>query len=154
MPATIEIERQGDVGGGGRQLAAVVLTGFAGASIAAEIGTMVVNEEIEALESMALNPIRFLVIPRLIATAISLVLLTVLGDLCAVFAGGFVGVAFLDIPYEVYKDNTLSQLVVGDFMTGLIKACVFGLILGLIACRNGLHYLFAKIVNLNALPTL
>ena len=123
----------------GPLIAAVVLTGFAGASIAAEIGTMVVNEEIEALESMALNPIRFLVIPRLIATAISLVLLTVLGDLCAVFAGGFVGIAFLDIPYEVYKDNTLSQLVVGDFMTGLIKACVFGLILGLIACRNGLR---------------
>ncbi|MEC8559898.1 MAG: ABC transporter permease, partial [Planctomycetota bacterium] len=45
---------------------------------------------------------------------------------------------FLDIPFEVYKDNTLSQLVVGDFMTGLIKAAVFGLILGLIACRNGL----------------
>ncbi|MED6307323.1 MAG: ABC transporter permease [Planctomycetota bacterium] len=122
----------------GPLIAAVVLTGFAGASIAAEIGTMVVNEEIEALESMALNPIRFLVIPRLIATAVSLVLLTVLGDLCAVFAGGFVGVVFLDIPFEVYKDNTLSQLVVGDFMTGLIKAAVFGLILGLIACRNGL----------------
>ena len=123
----------------GPLIAAVVLTGFAGASIAAEIGTMVVNEEIEALEAMALNPIRFLVVPRLIATAISLVLLTVLGDLCAVFAGCLVGVTFLDIPYEVYKHNTLMQLEVSDFGTGLLKASVFGLVLGLIACRNGLR---------------
>lgn len=123
----------------GPLIAAVVLTGFAGASIAAEIGTMVVNEEIEALEAMALNPIRFLVVPRLIATAVSLLLLTVIGDLFAVVAGGFVGVVFLGIPYEVYKHNTLVQLQVSDFGTGLLKACFFGLILGLIACRNGLR---------------
>ena len=123
----------------GPLIAAVVLTGFAGASIAAEIGTMVVNEEIEALEAMALNPVRFLVIPRLAATALSLLLLTIIGDLFAVFAGGFVGIFFLRIPYEVYKHNTLTQLAVSDFGTGLIKACVFGLILGLIACRNGLR---------------
>ena len=123
----------------GPLIAAVVLTGFAGASIAAEIGTMVVNEEIEALESMALNPIRFLVVPRLIATAISLFLLTIIGDLCAVFAGGLVGVVFLDIPYEVYKLNTLQQLTTSDFSTGLIKSIMFGTVLGLIACRNGLR---------------
>lgn len=123
----------------GPLIAAVVLTGFAGASIAAEIGTMVVNEEIEALEAMALNPVRFLVIPRLAATALSLLLLTIIGDLCAVIAGGVVGTVFLGIPYEVYKHNTLTQLVVSDFGTGLIKACVFGLVLGLIACRNGLR---------------
>jgi phospholipid/cholesterol/gamma-HCH transport system permease protein len=123
----------------GPLIAAVVLTGFAGASIAAELGTMVVNEEIEALDAMALNPIRFLVVPRLIATAISLLLLTVIGDLCAVFAGGLVGVTFLGIPAETYKHNTLMQLTAGDFGTGLLKASVFGLILGLIACRNGLR---------------
>ena len=123
----------------GPLIAAVVLTGFAGASIAAELGTMVVNEEIEALEAMALNPIRFLVVPRLIATAISLLMLTVIGDLCAVFAGGLVGVTFLGIPAETYKHNTLMQLTAGDFGTGLLKASVFGLILGLIACRNGLR---------------
>ena len=123
----------------GPLIAAVVLTGFAGASIAAEIGTMVVNEEIEALESMALNPIRFSVVPRLIATALSLFLLTIIGDLCAVFAGGVVGVLFLDIPYEVYKLNTLQQLTTSDFSTGLIKSLMFGTVLGLIACRNGLR---------------
>ena len=123
----------------GPLVAAIVLTGFAGASIAAEIGTMVVGEEIEALEAHALNPIRFLVVPRVIATTISLTLLTVIGDLTAVFFGGFMTIFFLDVPYGLYKDNTLSQLVVHDFITGLVKAAVFGLILSAIACHNGLR---------------
>jgi phospholipid/cholesterol/gamma-HCH transport system permease protein len=122
----------------GPLIAAIVLTGFAGASIAAEIGTMVVGEEIEALEAHALNPIRFLVVPRVLATTISLVALTVLGDLSSVFAGGLISVAFLDVPYELYKSNTLNQLTTQDFLTGLIKAGVFGMILGSIACYNGL----------------
>ncbi len=122
----------------GPLIAAIVLTGFAGASIAAEIGTMVVGEEIEALESMALNPVRFLVVPRVLASAISLVLLAIIADLSAVFAGGVIGVAQLGIPYEVYKTNTIDQLSNSDFLTGLAKAGVFGTILGLIACRNGL----------------
>ena len=122
----------------GPLIAAIVLTGFAGASIAAEIGTMVVGEEIEALESMGLNPVRFLVVPRVLASALSLVLLAVIADLAAVFAGGVIGVFQLGIPYEVYKANTIDQLSTSDFLTGLVKAGVFGTILGLIACRNGL----------------
>jgi phospholipid/cholesterol/gamma-HCH transport system permease protein len=123
----------------GPLISAVVLTGFAGAAIAAEIGTMVVGEEIEALEAHALNPVRFLVLPRVLATVISLVLLTVIGDLTAVAAGGLMTVIFLDVPYQLYKANTLNQLVVNDFLTGLIKAAVFGLILSAIACHNGLR---------------
>lgn len=122
----------------GPLIAAIVLTGFAGASIAAELGTMKVGEEIEALEAMALNPIRFLVMPRVIATAGSLIVLSVFADICSVVFGGVVGVFVLDIPYEVYKFNTLSQLRPVDFYTGLIKAAVFGTLLGLIACTNGL----------------
>jgi phospholipid/cholesterol/gamma-HCH transport system permease protein len=122
----------------GPLIAAIVLTGFAGASIAAEIGTMVVGEEIEALEAHALNPVRFLVMPRVIATVISLALLTVIADLTAVFFAGVMSVGFLDVPYELYRQNTLSQLVVSDFYTGLIKGAVFGLILSAIACHNGL----------------
>ena len=123
----------------GPLIAAIVLTGFAGASIAAEIGTMVVGEEIEALEAHALNPIRFLVVPRVIATVISLTLLTVIGDVTAVIFGGIMAVGFLDVPYELYKTNTLNQLVIQDFYTGLIKASMFGLILSAIACYNGLR---------------
>jgi len=123
----------------GPLVAAIVLTGFAGASIAAEIGTMVVGEEIEALEAHALNPIRFLVVPRVLATTVSLVLLTVIGDVTAVFFSGVMTVFFLDVPYELYKSNTLEQLVIFDFFTGLIKAAVFGVILSALACYNGLR---------------
>jgi phospholipid/cholesterol/gamma-HCH transport system permease protein len=122
----------------GPLIAAIVLTGFAGASISAEIGTMVVGEEIEALEAHALNPVRFLVVPRVLATALSLLLLTVIGDVTAVFFGGVMTVLFLDVPYELYKANTLNQVVAADFYTGLIKAIVFGVILASIACHNGL----------------
>jgi phospholipid/cholesterol/gamma-HCH transport system permease protein len=122
----------------GPLISAIVLTGFAGASIAAEIGTMVVGEEIEALEAHALNPIRFLVVPRVLATTISLVLLTIIGDVMSILASGAMAILFLGVPFEVYKANTLSQVVLHDFQTGLIKAAVFGLILGSIACYNGL----------------
>ncbi len=122
----------------GPLISAIVLAGFAGASIAAEIGTMVVGEEIEALEAHALNPIRFLVVPRVLATIIALVLLTVVGDITAVVFGGVMTVNFLGVPYQQYLSNTLNQLVLSDFLSGLIKAGVFGLILSSIACYNGL----------------
>jgi phospholipid/cholesterol/gamma-HCH transport system permease protein len=122
----------------GPLIAAIVLTGFAGASIAAELGTMVVGEEIEALDSMALDPVRFLVVPRVLATTLSLLLLAVISDVAAVVAGGLVGVFGLGIASEVYIKNTLDQVKNVDFLTGLAKAGVFGALLGLIACRNGL----------------
>ena len=122
----------------GPLISAIVLAGFAGASIAAELGTMVVGEEIEALEAHALNPIRFLVVPRVLATIIALILLTVVGDITAVVFGGVMTVNFLGVPYQQYLSNTLNQLVLSDFLTGLIKAGIFGLILSTIACYNGL----------------
>ncbi len=123
----------------GPLMAAIVLTGFAGASIAAELGTMKVSEELEALEAMAINPIRYLVVPRVVATAMSLIVLAVFADVCSVVWGGVVGVVFLDIPYEIYRNNTLDQLSPSDFYTGLLKAAVFGVLLGLIACTNGMR---------------
>ncbi len=106
----------------GPLISAIVLAGFAGASIAAELGTMVVGEEIEALEAHALNPIRFLVVPRVLATIIALVLLTVVGDITAVIFGGIMTVNFLDVPYQQYMSNTLNELELSDFLSGLIKA--------------------------------
>jgi phospholipid/cholesterol/gamma-HCH transport system permease protein len=123
----------------GPLISAIVLTGFAGASIAAELGTMVVGEEIEALESMALNPVRFLVVPRVLATVIGLVLLTAIADIVALSSGAVIGVFALDIPWSVYYGNTLDEAGLADFMTGLAKAGVFGLLIGLIACYNGLR---------------
>jgi phospholipid/cholesterol/gamma-HCH transport system permease protein len=123
----------------GPLIAAIVMVGFAGASIAAELGTMVVGEEVEALEAMGLNPVRYLVVPRLVATVSSLVALAVVSDLTAVFFGMVVGTLALGIPYDLYVSNTIAQLKMTDFVTGLMKAGVFGMLLGLIACHNGLR---------------
>lgn len=122
----------------GPLIAAIVLTGFAGAAIAAEIGTMVVGEEIEALQAHALNPIRFLVVPRVIATVVSMTFLAVIANVVAIFAGMGIAVIALEIPAETYWNNTLDQVKVSDFLTGIGKATVFGLLIGVIACTNGL----------------
>lgn len=123
----------------GPLISAIVITGFAGASIAAEIGSMAVNEEIEALEAHALNPVRFLVVPRLLATIIALVILSIMSDLVALTAGWIMGVTKLDIPSAIYINNTINQLDLADFTTGLFKAGVFGLLVGAISCFNGLR---------------
>lgn len=125
----------------GPLIAAIVLTGFAGAAIAAEIGTMVVGEEIEALEAHALNPVRFLVVPRVFATIVSLGCLAVIADIVAVAAGLLIALLVLGIPYQVYMDNLLAEKTgvdMIDFSTGIVKAAVFGMLIGLIACTNGL----------------
>ncbi len=123
----------------GPLIAAIVLTGFAGAAIAAEIGTMVVGEEIEALEAHALNPVRFLVVPRVLASVVSMGCLAVIADVVAVTAGMFTGSIALGIPTDQYISNTLDQVKQVDFITGVGKSFVFGLLIGLIACTNGLR---------------
>ncbi len=123
----------------GPLLTAVVLSGFAGASIAAEIGAMVESEEVKALRAHALNPIRFLVVPRFLATSVMIVLLTVIADYIGV-AGGFIaGVFVLDVPAQIYLNLTQDAVNVTDFMTGLFKAGVFGGVIALIACYEGFH---------------
>ncbi|MCA9279197.1 MAG: ABC transporter permease [Phycisphaeraceae bacterium] len=122
----------------GPLISAIVLTGFAGAAIAAEIGTMVVNEEIEALEAHALNPTRFLVVPRILATTASMIVLAVYADLVANGASLFISMTTLGIPFTTYWDNMMAQVKPVDFYTGLIKSGIFGCLIGLIACHNGL----------------
>lgn len=122
----------------GPLIAAVVLTGFAGAAIAAEIGTMVVGEEIEALEAHALNPVRFLVVPRVIATVVSMTALAVIADAVSVASGLMTSLVALQIPYATFVSNLLDQVKPVDFWTGVGKGAVFGLLIGIIACGNGL----------------
>ena len=122
----------------GPLIAAIVMTGFAGAAIAAEIGTMVVGEEIEALEAHALNPIRFLVVPRILAATVSMICLAILSDVIAVTAGALISKLALGISWTTYYDNVVFQVAPVDFVTGLLKAAVFGMLIGLIACGNGL----------------
>lgn len=123
----------------GPLVAAIVLVGFAGAAIAAEIGTMVVGEEIEALEAHALNPVRFLVVPRILATVVSLVCLAVVSNYVAVLSAAFMSKTVLGISWTQYYDHTVQQVEPRDFITGLVKAGVFGMLIGLIACGNGLR---------------
>jgi phospholipid/cholesterol/gamma-HCH transport system permease protein len=122
----------------GPLIGAIVLTGFAGASIAAEIGTMVVSEEVEALEATALNPIRFLVVPRITATVLSMTALAVMADVVSIVAALGICVLVLDIPYATFMSNLYSQAKEVDFVTGVAKGTVFGLLIGVIACLNGL----------------
>ncbi|MCK4293873.1 MAG: ABC transporter permease [Planctomycetes bacterium] len=118
-------------------LTALVLCGFAGASIAAELGTMVTAEEIEALQASALNPVRFLVVPRLLATVIMTTMLTVIADVVMI-ASGMLTAVKLGIDSDIYFQLTLEAVDIMSFATGLIKAAVFGLLIGLIACFLGL----------------
>lgn len=122
----------------GPLISAIVLTGFAGASIAAELGTMVVGEEIEALRAHALNPIRFLVMPRVLAAVICLIVLCLLGNLVAVTSGYLAGITVLHLPSQLYVHQSLSAVDLPDLFTGLFKSAIFGLLIGLIACLNGL----------------
>ena len=122
----------------GPLVSAIVLTGFAGASIAAEIGTMVVSEEVEALEAEAISPIRFLVLPRVLATTMMMVCVAVVGDLLGVAGGMFVSGTILDISPALYFDRTFGAIHIQDFVTGLIKAGVFGALISSLACYLGL----------------
>lgn len=123
----------------GPLITAIVLSGFAGASIAAELGTMVEGEEIKALRAHALDPIRFLIVPRILATTIMMVGLAVLADVVGVFGGFATAVAVLDVPAQTYIDRTRDILTNKDYFTGLFKAGVFGLIIGALASYEGLN---------------
>ena len=123
----------------GPLITAIIISGFAGASIAAELGTMVEGEEIKALRAHALDPIRFLVAPRVIATSVMMVGLTVLADVAGVLGGFLIGVTAMDIPAQAYLDLTQAAVGLTDYFTGLFKGGVFGLIVGMLACYIGLN---------------
>lgn len=123
----------------GPLIGAIVLTGFAGASIAAEIGTMVVGEEVEALEAHALDPVRFLVVPRVAASIVSMTVLAVLSSVVAILAALAISVTVLAIPINTFINNMLTQAKLVDFVTGTSKGAVFGMLIGVIACANGLR---------------
>ncbi len=122
----------------GPLISAIVLTGFAGASIAAEMGTMVVSEEIEALEAHAISPIRFLVVPRVLATTVMMTCLGVVGDVAGVAGGLTVSSVFLGTGAQQYWNHTFEILKLRDFITGLLKAGVFGSLIAGLACYLGL----------------
>ncbi|RMF78461.1 MAG: ABC transporter permease [Planctomycetota bacterium] len=123
----------------GPLITGVLFSGFAGASIAAELGAMVEGEEIKALRAHALDPVRFLVVPRVVMTALMMVGLTVLANVCGMGGGLLTGVFILDISAVTYLDLTQAAVGPGDYFTGLSKALVFGAIIASIACYEGIN---------------
>jgi phospholipid/cholesterol/gamma-HCH transport system permease protein len=123
----------------GPVLTALVVAGRVGAAITAEIGTMKVTEQIDALETLAANPIRYLVVPRLVAAIIALPLLTIMADIFGMFGGYIVGIWKLNIGSNVYINMTWSPLVLKDIFTGLFKSILFGGIIAIVGCFEGLR---------------
>lgn len=121
----------------GPVLTAMMVAGRVGASMAAELGTMKVTEQIDALKSLATNPIRYLVVPRFLAVVAMLVLLTVYSDLIGMLGGYIVGVFKLGISSYKYINRTFEVLVMKDIYTGLIKAFFFGIIISIVSCYFG-----------------
>ncbi len=119
-------------------MTSIVLAGRTGAAFAAEIGTMKVNEEIDALTTMALDPLRFLVVPRLLATMFVTPLLTIFAGIVGLIGGGLVMLSF-DIPLVTYFKQITGVVSIGDFTGGLFKSAVFAYLVAIIGCLRGLE---------------
>jgi phospholipid/cholesterol/gamma-HCH transport system permease protein len=118
-------------------LAGLMLAARVGASIAAEIGTMRVTEQIDALRTLNVNPMRYLVVPRVLAGVIMLPILVFIADIIGVMGGWMVGVYVLDFSSVSYLKQTIDFVTWVDVQSGLIKAAVFGLIVTIMGCYHG-----------------
>ena len=116
----------------------LIIAASVGSAIAAQLGTMAVSEEISALEVMSINPNRFLVIPRLVALAIMMPILTIYTNLLGIIGGGVVGSTQLGVAFNAYIDNATRYAENKDLYVGLLKALVFGVIIATVACHQGL----------------
>jgi phospholipid/cholesterol/gamma-HCH transport system permease protein len=120
-------------------LAGLMVAGRVGAAIAAEIGTMRVTEQVDAMTTLSVNPFKYLVAPRILAGTICLPLLVLVGDIIGVFGGYLVGIYRLDFSPGNYLHQTWDILQSVDVVSGLVKAGVFGLIVAMMGCYHGYH---------------
>jgi phospholipid/cholesterol/gamma-HCH transport system permease protein len=123
----------------GPVLAGLMVAGRVGASIAAELGTMRVTEQIDALVTLSTNPYKYLVGPRVIASTLCLPLLVAIADTIGIFGGYIVGTRSLDFNGYAYIKNTTDFLELDDVTSGLIKAAVFGFIIAIMGCYHGFN---------------
>jgi phospholipid/cholesterol/gamma-HCH transport system permease protein len=122
----------------GPVLCALMVTGRVGSAISAELGSMVVSQQIDAMRALGTDPIRKLVAPRLFALLVSLPLLTVLADVLGIFGGWVTAVALYSVSSSVFIAAVRDGITTDDLIGGLVKPLVFSLIIGTIACRQGL----------------
>jgi phospholipid/cholesterol/gamma-HCH transport system permease protein len=123
----------------GPMLSAVVVAGRAGAAIAAELGSMVITEQIEALEALGLSPVRMLVVPRLVAMLFMLPVLTVMADIVSILGGAWLANQVAHIDYDVFFTSVRQGVGLSDMLLGLLKTIVFAVIIVLIGSYQGLR---------------
>ena len=117
----------------------IIMAGRTGAAFAAQLGTMRVNEEIDALLTMGIKPMDFLVLPRMLGLIAMMPLLTIYSDLLAILGGGFVGVSMLGLGPVEYMDRTAHALTLTNLFLGIVKGSVFGVLVSLSGCLRGMH---------------
>jgi phospholipid/cholesterol/gamma-HCH transport system permease protein len=123
----------------GPMLTAVVVAGRAGAAIAAELGSMAVTEQLEALEALGLSPVQMLVVPRLLALVLMLPILTIFADIVSILGGMYLAKAIAGISYGSFLESARVYSHFGDFLKGMLKAVIFAIIVVAIGCYQGFH---------------
>lgn len=121
----------------GPVLGGLMVAGRVSSSIAAELGTMRVTEQIDALTTLSTNPMKYLVVPRVLAATLAMPVLAFIGDVIGIMGGFLVGTQRLDFNAATYINNTFDFLEFGDVFSGLVKAAVFGFIVALMGCYHG-----------------
>ena len=123
----------------GPLLTGIMLAARIGAAFTAELGTMQVSEEVEAIEAMGISPLRFLVAPRMLALFSLMPCLSTISSIAAIIATALISRAYFNIAFVYFNDLVLGSLLIRDIITGIIKSFLFGLLIGAIACFRGLN---------------
>ena len=123
----------------GAIMVGIVMSGRTGAAFAAELGSMKVNEEISAYRTFGISPMEFLVFPRVLSLVLMFPLLTIFADVIGMLGGLAIGIGMFDISYEQYTNRSIAVLNIIQLSTGIGKSIIFGLIVGIIGCRQGLN---------------
>ncbi len=123
----------------GPVITALVVAGRVGASNTAELGSMQVTEQIDALETLATNPVKYLVVPRFVALSVMLPVLTIFADIIGILGSYFICVVKLGVTSSMYMHVTFTSLLYKDLFTGLFKAWIFGMVIALVSCYEGFN---------------
>ena len=123
----------------GPVLVGLMIAGRIGAAFAAELGTMRVSEQIDALWTLSTDPIRYLIMPRLLAVTLMMPLLVIIADFIGIYGGYAISIYLLDQNPAVYIENTTQYMKLSDFYSGLVKSGFFGMLIGIIGCTEGFN---------------
>ena len=123
----------------GAMMTAIIMMGRTGAAYATQLGTMEVNEEIDALKTLGISPMEFLVMPRMLALVLMMPLLTVYADLVGILGGAMVGVGMFDLPTQQYWEQTVKAVNLNHFTIGVAKSAVFAILIAASGCFHGMH---------------